>query len=100
MAGVDISLPVMNRVSENDSAFFISFVYSLLPKYLTIQNLFILTAAGAVPCGGRKTSRRADYIFSSFGIIEFIYSHFENRILLKPVLGGVASFAHFIIGHE
>ena len=34
----------------------ISLVYSLLPKDLTIQNLFIFTAAGVVACGGRKTS--------------------------------------------
>ena len=25
---------------------------------------------------------------------------FENRVPLKPVLGDVASFAHFITGHE
>ena len=39
-------------------------------------------------------------MFWSFGIIEFIYSHFENRVLLKSVLGGVAGFAHFITGQE
>ena len=41
-----------------DSAIFISIVYSLFPKELTIQNLFIFTVAGVVPCGGRKTSAR------------------------------------------
>ena len=42
----------------------------------------------------------AGYIFWSFRIIEFIYSHFENRILFKSVLGGFAGVAHFITGHE
>lgn len=42
----------------------------------------------------------ADYIFWSFGIIEFFYSYLENRVLLKPVLEGVASVVHFITGHE
>ena len=30
----------------------------------------------------------------------FILIYFENRILLNPVLGGKASVAHFITGHE
>ena len=29
-------------------------MWSLLPKDLTNQNLFIFTAADVVPCGGRK----------------------------------------------
>ena len=44
--------------------------------------------------------KSADYIFWSFGISEFIKSHSESRVLLKPVLGGVAGVAHFSIGHE
>ena len=39
-------------------------------------------------------------IFFSFGIIEFILSYFENRDLHKPLLGGVASVAYFVTGHE
>ena len=35
---------------------FISLVYSLLLKHLTIENLFIFIAASVVPCGSRKTS--------------------------------------------
>ena len=54
----DISLLVMNRLNTTESAIFISLVYPLLPKDLTIQKLFIFTAAGVVPCGGRKTSPR------------------------------------------
>ena len=38
-------------------------------------------------------------IFWSFRIIEFIYVHFENRVLLKSVLDGVIGVAHFITGH-
>ena len=30
----------------------------------------------------------ADYIFWSFNIIEFIFNHFENRVLFKAVLAG------------
>ena len=40
----------------------------------------------------------ADYIFWSFGIVELILSYSDNRVLLKPVLGGVASVAHSITG--
>ena len=43
---------------------------------------------------------RLDYIFWSFRIIEFIFSYFENRILLKLVLRDVASVASVITGHE
>ena len=35
----------------------------------------------------------ADYIFWSFGIVGLILSPFENRVSLKPVLGGVGSVA-------
>ena len=34
------------------------------------------------------------YIFYSFWIIELFLSQFENRVPLKPVLGGVAEFSH------
>ena len=37
-------------------------------------------------------------IFWCFWIIGSILRYFENRILLKPVLGVVASVAHFIRG--
>ena len=39
-------------------AIFISLMYALLPKDHTVQNLLIFTAAGVLPCGGRKTSPR------------------------------------------
>ena len=42
----------------------------------------------------------AEYIFWSFGIIKFILGYFENKILLKPVLGAAASNAYSIAGHE
>ena len=97
-------LLVMNRLNKTEFAIFISLMQSLLPKDLTILNVFTFTAAGIVPCGGRKTSPRnhhsAGYIFWSFEIIEFIVSHFENRVSLKPLLGGLARVAHFITGHE
>ena len=37
-----IPLIVMNSLNLTESAFFITWVYSLLPKNLTIQNLFIM----------------------------------------------------------
>ena len=39
-------------------------------------------------------------LFCPFVIIEFIYIHFENRVLLKTVLGGVADDAYFSTGLE
>ena len=53
---------------------------------------FIFTAA--VLCRVAAVKRlpeyhhSADYIFWSFRIIVLILSQFENRVLLKPVLGG------------
>ena len=62
--------------TKTEFAIFISSMRSLFPRDLFNQNLFIFTAASVVPCGGRKMSPRhhhhnADYIFFSFGIIEF-----------------------------
>ena len=55
------------------SSAFISLVYYLLPKDLTLQDLFIARAAGAVPCGDLKRlpihHQSAYYIFWSLGII-------------------------------
>ena len=53
-----ISILVMKRLNLTESAIFISLVYSSLPKDLTIHNLFIITAAGVVPCGGLNTPLR------------------------------------------
>ena len=39
--------------TRTESACFISLVISLLPKLLSIRGLFILTATGVVPNGGR-----------------------------------------------
>ena len=66
-------------------------MWSLLYSELTNQNLCIFTAAGFVPCGGRKTSSLHHHsvynIFWSFGIIELIFHHLKNRGPLKPVIG-------------
>ena len=51
-----------------------------------------------MPCGGRLPVRL--HFLCSFGISEFILSHFEDRVPLKPVLGGVASVTHFITGYN
>ena len=56
---VHILVLVMKRLNTTESANFIYSVCSLLPKDLTIQNLYTSTAAGVVPCGGRKTSLSA-----------------------------------------
>ena len=67
----------MNRLNKTEFAIFIYFIRSLLPRGQTNQNLFIFSAAGVVPCDGRKTSpvhySSADYIFWSFGITECIF---------------------------
>ena len=39
-------------------------------------------------------------LFCPFVIIEFIYIHFENRVMLQLVLGGVAGVSHSSTGHE
>ena len=39
-------------------------------------------------------------MFWSFGLVGFFKSHFDDRALLKPVVGSVTSVAHFITDHE
>ena len=53
-----VYLLAMKRLSKIEYAIFISLMWSLLQRDPTNQNLFIFTAAGVVPCGGRKTSPR------------------------------------------
>ena len=53
-----ISILVMNRLNTTESVIFIYWLYTLLPTDLPYQTLFISTAAGVVPCGGRITSPR------------------------------------------
>ena len=76
---------------------FCKFIFVSLVCFIIAEELFriyfIFTAAGVVPCGGYKTSLGTSsycrlYIFWCFGII---LSQFENRVSLKPVLGGVCS---------
>ena len=52
---------VMNRLNITEPAIFVYLAHSLLPKNLTIQDLYISIAAGVVPCGGRKTSPRTSH---------------------------------------
>ena len=70
----------------------------------SFKTYFILTAAGVVPCGGRKMSPRTSgysrLYFLCFGIIRLILSQFENRVRLKPVLGEWAVLHHYITAHE
>ena len=47
---------MLNSCHRHIYAVFVPLANLLLPKDLTIQNLFIFTATGVVPCGGRKTS--------------------------------------------
>ena len=60
-------------------------------SYFSELFYLISDSAYVVPCGRRKKSAvhhyTADYIFWSFGMIEFILSFLENRKLLKPVVG-------------
>ena len=81
-----------------------SLLFALLPKDLNIQNLFSFTAASVVSLCGRKTfsseSPLSILYFLVLWDLKFNLNHFENRVLLKPVIAGVASVAHFITGHE
>ena len=58
----------MNRRNKTKFAIVILLLWSLLPKDLTNQKMFIFTAAGVVTCGGRKTfpvhHHNSDFIFS------------------------------------
>ena len=49
-----ISILVMNRLNTTESAIFISLVYSLLPKDLTIQNSDNLRIVGILTFMSRK----------------------------------------------
>ena len=86
-----LPLLVINRLNKTEFAIFIPLMWSLLYWDLTNQYLCIFTAAGFVPCGGRKTSPLHHHsvynIFWSFGIIELIFHHLKNRGPLKPVIG-------------
>ena len=83
---------------------FFSLVYSLLLRALTYRNY--LSSLQLVLCRMAAVKRlpvhhhTADYIFWSFGIIEFIQIYFSSRVWFKPVLEGVAVVAHCTTGHE
>ena len=102
-------LDTLLQMSERKFRFaiFFSLVYSMFPKDLIIQNSFVFIATDIVQHCGRKSPPpppppvhhyRKDYIFWSFGIIGFIFSYLEKRIL--PVLEGMVRFCIFITGHE
>ena len=62
------SLLVMNRPNKTKFAIFISLMWSLLPRDLSNQNLFIFSAASVLSYNGCKTSPRT----SSQCIIYFL----------------------------
>ena len=80
-AVLHILVLVMNSFNTAESALYMYLAYLSRPKDLTIQNVFMSTAAGVVPCGGRKTSpihpHSADYIFVPLGSLS------SFRIILK-----------------
>ena len=62
-----------------------------------ISKLLHITS-NTVQCGRKRLPvhhHRADYVFCSSEIIEFIYIQFKSRFLLNPVLEGVVGFAHY-----
>ena len=70
---------------------------------LRIKHFIELTLRQLVLCRVAAVNHHcADYIFWFFGINKFIYSHFENRALHKPVLGvGAWLVLHIsVLGHE
>ena len=86
-----------NRVSR-----FRDFVRSWLPKPI-LYDIFYSTVAGVVPCGGRKVS---PYIIIVQVLFYFLWAHYaypgyvENRIPLKPALGGVCRLANYSVAYE
>ena len=104
---------IENLITENENSrlrfsvkpsllFSFSFVQSLLPKYLTIQNLFLQLMLCRVAAVKRLPVHHhsADYISWSFRITGFILSYYENRVLFKPMVGDVASVVNLIAGHD
>ena len=53
-----------------------------------------------VQCHSTNYNYNKIIIFWFLGTMEFICSHIEDRILLKPMPGGVAGVAHFITGNK
>ena len=53
--------------------------------------LFYSTVAGVVPCGGRKKSPPDHWAHPGY---------FENRMPLKPALGGVCNLANYSFAYE
>ena len=51
-----ISLLVMNKLNQTESAIFFSLVRSLITKGLVIKNIFSVTKANVMPCDGRRKS--------------------------------------------
>ena len=88
----------MNKFNTTESSIFISSLCSLLPKDLTTQKslslLVLVLCRVAVVKRLPVHHHSADYIFWSFGIVGFILSYFENKVLLKPVLGAWRPVLH------
>ena len=75
-------------------------VYSLLSNDRTIEKVFLSTASGDAPSGGRKTSSRTalqcQIIFTGLlGSLNSTKNCFENKVLLKPVQGGLGRYCTF-----
>ena len=89
----------LDRLNEKGSSIFVSLMCSLLPKDLHSE--LILSSLQLVLCSVAAEKRLpehhhcADYIFWFFRIIGLILSQFENRVPLKPVLGGVSTVELF-----
>ena len=71
----------MNRLNKTEFATSISLMEFMFPKNLINQSLSNFTAAGVVPMAAVNClpvhQSSADYIFSSFGIIEFIFNYLK-----------------------
>ena len=94
-----ITLLHINKFNKTETVIFVSLTCSMLPE--AVHSELVLSSLQLVLC--RVAALKylpvhhyyylADYIFWSFGIIGLILSQFENRVQLKPVLGGAGSFA-------
>lgn len=71
--------------------------------YFSLQlTLCHVAAAKRLPvhCHSTNYNYYKIYIFWFLGVMEFICSHFENIVLLKPMLGGGAGVAHLTTGNK
>ena len=92
-----VATRILGNCYKTESAIFISLVYSLFPEYLRSELILCSLQMMLYRVAALKRllvhHDSADCIFLVFCDFWLILSQFENRVPLKPVLGGVGSVA-------